>query len=213
MTEAFISTPRYLSTLSSFHSTHLLDPTSSSATYHALLSSSLLKLSSLSSPPLIPSEPLLLAANCQHIRRWEFPRDRFPTGLVGYKSWRSSANKFHAGIAVETMRENGYDVDGDDAPLAERVKDLLLKKGLARPPLVPPFKDPELQLLEDAICLVFLTLQFATFTKTTNNDPKMVEIVRKTWAKMTDVGRGVVADELLDGLDEGLKGIVVRALE
>ena len=69
-----------------------------------------------------------------------------------------------------------------------------------------------MQLFEDAICLVFLTLQFVNFAAKLSDADKMVGIVRKTWAKMTDVGRGVVANELVGALPEDLKEIVGRAL-
>lgn len=40
----------------------------------------------------------------------------------------------------------------------------------------------------------------------------MVVIVRKTWAKMTPDGQGVVVRELVGGLPEDLKEVVEKAL-
>ena len=42
------------------------------------------------------SEPLLLAARCQHICRWESPRENYPMTRPGYLKWRADLKKFHA---------------------------------------------------------------------------------------------------------------------
>ena len=52
---------------------------------------------------------------------------------------QTNLNRFHAQVAEETMLEAGYDGDSDKGLIA-RVKDLLLKKNLARPPLPTPLK-------------------------------------------------------------------------
>ena len=44
------------------------------------------------------------------------------------------------------------------------------------------------QVVEDALCLVFLEHQFADLLMKEGHD-KMVDIVRKTWAKMGQKGR------------------------
>jgi hypothetical protein len=145
-------TARYRAAKASFAAAHAQDPAGESASYHQELEAYVRKLS-----PAPASEPLLLAANCQHIRRWEKPRSDFPVGLSAYKTWRvrnqlclgplskahvhfrqTQLNKFHATVAEKTLLSSGYDAEAD-AELIQRVKDLLLKKGLARPPLVPPF--------------------------------------------------------------------------
>lgn len=59
---------------------------------------------------------------------------------------------------------------------------------------------------------MFLKLQFVDFAAKISDADKMVGIVRKTWAKMTDVGRGVVANELVGGLPDDLKEVVGKAL-
>ncbi|KAI5474889.1 glutamyl-trna synthetase [Pseudohyphozyma bogoriensis] len=212
MSSSFLTSSRYQAALSSFAEAHSTDPANDAAEYHAQLASYTTQLCALISPPVEPSEALLLASNCQHIRRWEKPRAEYPMGLSGYKTWRANLNKFHASVAEDILLKAGYSAEAD-AELIARVKDLLMKKGLARPPLTPPFKDPEMQLFEDAICLVFLRLQFVDFASKVSDDDKMVGIVRKTWAKMTDVGRGVVASELVGGLPDDLKAVVGRALQ
>jgi hypothetical protein len=57
-----------------------------------------------------------------------------------------------------------------------------------------------------------LKLQFVAFASKLSDEDKMVGIVRKTWAKMTDAGRSVVASELVEGLPNDLKEVVSKAL-
>lgn len=121
-----------------------------------------------------PSEALRLAAACQHIRRWSIPRDRHPLGREGYKEWRRELSKLHADIAAEVLSRCGYGQE-----FIERVQFLLMKRKLKR--------DEESQLLEDAVCLTFLELEFAEFAPK-HPDEKMIDIIRKTWVKMSEQG-------------------------
>ena len=120
------------------------------------------------------SEALLLAARAQHIRRWEIPRETYPRDRVGYLQWRQELKQFHAEKTAEILQEVGY-----DAAMIKRVKDLILKKRLKL--------DPEVQALEDALCLVFLEEQFSEFAQ--KEADKIVDIVRKTWRKMSPRGQ------------------------
>jgi hypothetical protein len=120
------------------------------------------------------SEVLLLAARGQHIRRWEIPRERYPRDRAGYLAWRNELKRFHAEKTAEIMARVGY----DEAAIG-RVQDLILKKRLKL--------DPEVQTLEDALCLVFLETQFSDFAK--KEADKIVDIVRKTWRKMSPQGQ------------------------
>src|SRR5438046_1639141 len=65
-------------------------------------------------------ESLRLAARCQHICRWEIPRNSFPMDRAGYLNWRKTLYQFHADHAGEILRDVGY----DDATIA-RVQSLL----------------------------------------------------------------------------------------
>src|SRR5205814_1765437 len=94
------------------------------------------------------SEALRLAARCQHLCRWEIPRESYPMTRAGYLQWRTELKKFHAQKAGEILREVGYDED-----TIRRVQDLNLKKNFPN--------DAEGRVLEDALCLVFLEHQFA----------------------------------------------------
>jgi hypothetical protein len=121
------------------------------------------------------SEELLLAARCQHICRWEIPRDSHPMTRAGYLQWRATLKKFHAQKAGEILREAGY---ADD--VVHRVQDLNLKKNFPN--------DPESRVLEDALCLVFLEFQFAELAARSDDD-KMINALRKSWQKMTETAR------------------------
>src|SRR5690606_25887837 len=74
-----------------------------------------------------PSEALQIAARAQHICRWKIPRDSYPMDRSGYKKWRMDLAVFHGETTGKIMAEQGY-----DAETIERVKDLLLKRGLKR---------------------------------------------------------------------------------
>ncbi|MGV3585545.1 MAG: DUF4202 domain-containing protein [Adhaeribacter sp.] len=120
------------------------------------------------------SEALQLAVRCQHIRRWAIARKDFPMDVQGYNKWRNSLKKYHAEVAGEILQEVGY------APeMIERVQFLVQKRQLKI--------DPEVQLLEDVICLVFLEYYFLDFARQ-HDEAKVIDIVQKTWRKMTPEG-------------------------
>lgn len=120
------------------------------------------------------SEPLQLAARAQHIRRWEVPRNSYPDGRIGYLKWRTYLYGFHADVTEKILRQAGY----DDATIG-RVRTLLKKERIKT--------DPESQALEDVICLCFLENYFADFAPRHDED-KVVNILKKTWAKMSPTG-------------------------
>jgi hypothetical protein len=117
------------------------------------------------------SEHLRLAARCQHICRWQIPRDTYEMNRAGYLRWRSDLKAFHARKAGEILCEAGY---GEE--IIRRVQDLNLKKNFP--------KDPESRVLEDALCLVFLQYQFTDLANRTEAD-KMINALQKSWKKMT----------------------------
>jgi hypothetical protein len=123
------------------------------------------------------SEALRLAARSQHIRRWMIPRDHYPMDRRGYLQWRTTLGKFHADTAAAILRDVGY-----EEGTIQRVQSLLRKEGLKR--------DPEMQCLEDVICLVFLESYCADFAGL-HDAAKALSILRKTWNKMSERGREV----------------------
>ncbi|MEM9073606.1 MAG: DUF4202 domain-containing protein [Myxococcota bacterium] len=121
------------------------------------------------------SEALRLAVRAQHLQRWKIPRSDYPMGRVGYLRWRKELKDLHAELAGAILKDVGYDDD-----TVERVGVLLRKKGLKT--------DPEVQLLEDVVCLVFLRFYLDAFAAD-HEDSKVVDILRKTWGKMSEAGR------------------------
>ena len=113
------------------------------------------------------SEALQLAARAQHICRWKIARSEYPMNRKGYNDWRTTLAKFHGDTTAEIMKQVGY----DDA-MCERVKSLLLKDRIK-------LGDPDGQILEDVICLVFLEFYFVPFAPH-YNEPKLISIVQKT---------------------------------
>jgi len=143
------------------------------------------------------SEPLKLAANCQHLRRWLIPRTDYPDGLTGYRHWRRALVDFHVKEASTILRDVGY----DDATI-DRVRHFLAKKGLQR--------DPEVQRLEDAICLVFFEIELTDFAGKHDKD-SLIRILRKVWLKMSQDGQ-MVARELAKQLPEQLWDLFDEAI-
>ena len=123
------------------------------------------------------SEAVQLAVRSQHIRRWESPRSDYPNTPLGYKQWRTDLQKFHAETAGKILRDLGY----DDETIG-RVQSLLRKEALK--------VNPETQMLEDVVDLVFLESYLEDFAKKYSHydEEKMIDIIRKTWRKMSDRG-------------------------
>jgi hypothetical protein len=131
------------------------------------------------------SEPLRLAVRAQHLRRWTVPRGRFPAGRQGYLQWRSTLARQHADEAGRLLHEEGY----DDAAI-ERVGQLIRKVRLR--------SDPETQLLEDAACLAFFEQDLAGFAAG-HDRARVVEVLRKTWDKMSPAARALAVTLPLSG--------------
>ena len=120
-------------------------------------------------------EIVRLAVRAQHIERWKIPRSDYPKDRLSYRKWRVDLGKFHAERAGRILVEAGYD-DGTVA----HVQSLLRKENLKT--------DPHCQLLEDVICLVFLEFYFRDFAEE-HEEEKLINILRRTWRKMSERGR------------------------
>jgi hypothetical protein len=143
------------------------------------------------------SEALRLAARAQHIERWHIPRANHDAGKKGYHLWRTTLYRYHAERAGAILADAGY-----DAATIERVGALLQKKHLR--------SDPEAQTLEDAACLVFLENHFAEFAQRYDAE-KIVDIVRKTWAKMSPNGHRAALG-LVGSLPDDARRLVEQAV-
>ena len=118
-----------------------------------------------------PGEALLLAARAHHLRRWAIPRSEYPAGRRGYLRWRRALQVLHAREATAILTAEGY-----DESTIRRVQDLVQKKHLGR--------DAEVQILEDALCLVFLETQLHDLGAQLD-DEKLLGVLRKTLRKMS----------------------------
>lgn len=142
------------------------------------------------------SEALMLAARCQHIGRWEIPRDTFPMDRKGYLQWRSKLGAYHAEIASGILKDVGY----DDVTI-DKVKFLLQKKELRQ-------HHPETQVLEDVICLVFVEHYLDDFANQ-HEDEKVIDILKKTITKMSPEALQKVSGIRMS---EKISGLLARAV-
>ena len=141
------------------------------------------------------SEAVQLAVRCQHICRWEIPRDSYEMNRVGYLTWRRDLAKFHAKKASSILNDVGY-----DSETIEAVTFLLQKKQLKR--------NEDTQLLEDVVCLVFLNFYFDKFSQKYAEN-KLIDILQKTWAKMSNKGHKAA---LKLKLSDNALGLINKAL-
>ena len=118
----------------------------------------------------IASEELLLASRCQHIGRWEIPRDQYPDGREAYLQWRKDLAKYHAAVATDILKYVGYEQEQ-----IERVTQIILKQKIK--------VDAEVQVMENALCLVFLQFQYEDFYP--KHEPeKLINILKRSLLKM-----------------------------
>lgn len=142
------------------------------------------------------SDVLRLAICGQHFRRWEVPRADFPMTKLGYHSWRTHLKKRQARLVGEILAASGYATED-----VSRCRALIEKEGLKQ-------GEHEVQVLEDVACLVFLDDQFEEFREK-HDEEKIVNILKKTWVKMSDEGHALALE--IPMTDE-CKALVGKAL-
>jgi hypothetical protein len=120
------------------------------------------------------SEQLQIAARGQHIERWTSPRNCYPAGRAGYLCWRKQLKDYHARRVGEIMAACGYELDD-----VARVAGLIRKQRMR--------SDPDAQMLEDVVCVVFLQHYVGNFAAKTEQT-KLASILKKTWNKMSASG-------------------------
>lgn len=135
-------------------------------------------------------EELRIAARAQHICRWKVDRSEYPPNRAGYFKWRNELKKLHAGLTAEILEKVGYNEE-----FIERVKFLIQKKKIKR--------DEDSQTLEDVICIVFLEYYLKDFAAK-HEDEKVVDIIKKTWAKMSEKGHKAALQLPLDARSKNL---------
>jgi hypothetical protein len=144
------------------------------------------------------SPALRLAARAQHLERWLVPRASFPLDKPGYHAWRRSLYTKQAERARALLREAGV-AESEAADVATWVS----KTGLKT--------NPGTQALEDAACLVFLENEIHAFAAQHAEYPreKFVDILRKTWRKMSPAAQ---AAALALDLPPAIAGLVREAV-
>jgi hypothetical protein len=129
-------------------------------------------------------ELLLVAARGHHLQRWQLRRSSYPEGRAGYLRWRRDLSERQAAALATIVEGCGYTPEE-----TARVQALVRKRGLG--------SDPEVQALEDAICLTFLETQLAELAARTD-DTKMIDILAKTMKKMSPQALSLASELDLD---------------
>lgn len=148
-----------------------------------------------------PSEHLQIACRAQHLERWTRPRDAYPMDRAGYYQWRQACARYHAQRTVNIMIGCGYTAE-DAASVAAILRKQKLKA------------DPDTQLMEDVVCLVFLERYFQEFHQQHDDydQAKWMRILQRTWSKMSEAGQQAALG-LVGTLPENLQKLIGSALQ
>lgn len=141
-------------------------------------------------------EALQLAVRAAHVRRFAIPRSSYPDGRAGYLRWRKALKDLHMAEVGRILGGLGY-----DEATTWRVQAIVGKRGLGT--------DPDVQVLEDVLCLVFLETQLHDLAAKLAPD-HAVEVIRKTLPKMSDEAKVVALG--LDLADDD-RALLERAVQ
>jgi hypothetical protein len=141
-----------------------------------------------------------LAIRGQHIQRWQSPRNTYPMDRQGYHKWRSDLYIFHAEKVAEVLSKTGFSEED-----IQRAKNAVAKKGIK--------SNPDTQLLEDVVGLVFIEHYILTFVAKHSDytEQKLIDIIRKTWQKMSNNAHSFVVNGKIT-LPESLAPIILKAV-
>jgi len=144
------------------------------------------------------TEEVFVAARCQHLYRWEVPRNIYPLDRTGYHHWRTYLYTYQANKAEVLLRKIGY---SDQSIMA--IKAIIKKDDLKG--------NTQSQLLEDVVCLVFLKYYLNDFIEEhKSNNEKLERIIRNTWLKMSAKGREAALEI---NFTEKIKKLVLLAIQ
>ncbi|PWN51603.1 hypothetical protein IE53DRAFT_43240 [Violaceomyces palustris] len=154
-------------------------------------------------------EILKLAARCQHLGRYLHPRQDHPPGKAGYLKWRRELYQIQADRASTILSQSGFQED-----LVNLVASWVAKKGLK----VGKADQSEwgAQLLEDSAILVFLEDELESFAEQHQDyqKEKFLDIIRKTWRKLSTQGKEATRQlSMPKGLEELIHQAVGRLEE
>jgi len=116
-----------------------------------------------------------IAVRAQHIQRWKSPRSDYLMDRKGYHQWRTNLYKYHAQTTAALMQQVGYDQKS-----IQRVELAIGKKAIKT--------NSDTQMLENIAALVFIEHYMLAFANKhpEYDEAKWIDIIRKTWNKMTD---------------------------
>ena len=142
-----------------------------------------------------------LAIRGQHIQRWQSPRNAYPMGRQGYHKWRTDLYTFHADKVANLMAQAGF-----NAQEIERAKNAVAKVGIK--------SNPDTQLLEDVVGLVFIEYYMLSFAEKhpDYSEQKWIDIIRKTWGKMSEKAHAFVLDGQIT-LPNELTPLILKAVQ
>ncbi len=148
----------------------------------------------------LAADAMKLAIRAQHIERWKSPRNAYPMDRLGYLKWRKDLYKIQADVAAKLLDRAGFDeVD------IERVRKAVAKKSIK--------SNPDTQLLEDVTDLCFIEHYLVDFVARhpDYSEEKWIDIIRKTWNKMSDNAHQFALSGKLK-LPESLSPLIVEAV-
>lgn len=145
-------------------------------------------------------DAMKLAIRSQHIQRWKSPRNAYPMDRIGYLKWRKDLYKIQGNAVAELIEQAGYGAD-----VIERIKTAVAKKNIKG--------NPDTQLLEDVADLVFLEYYLLEFVgkHPEYSEEKWIDIIQKTWHKMSELAREFSLSGQLD-LPESLVPLIKKAV-
>lgn len=141
-----------------------------------------------------------IAVYAQHIKRWQVPRSDFPMNKTGYYQWRCYLYDFHAEKITSIMKECSC----SDESIA-RVRKAVAKQDAN--------KNGDTQLLEDIAALVFIEHYMENFASkhTDYDEQKWLNIIRRTWNKMSEQAKQFALSEQLNK-PSSLLGLISKAI-
>ncbi len=128
-----------------------------------------------------PSIALQLAAHCQHLRRFSYPRNAFPEGRIGYLAWRRDASRRSAAEAAEILDSIALPPD-----VILQVTSIVTKTDRTH--------NPDVQTMQDALGLSFLRLDAPTFCAK-HTEAEVQRILQRTWLKTSSRARALAVEE------------------
>ncbi|MBT8440094.1 MAG: DUF4202 domain-containing protein [Gammaproteobacteria bacterium] len=145
-------------------------------------------------------DAIKIGVRAQHVERWKSSRQDYAEGRQGYLQWRVNLYKFHAETAGNFMAEAGYDEE-----TIERVKKAVGKRAVK--------VNPDAQILEDVASMVFIEYYMQPFADKhpEYSEEKWIDIIQKTWKKMSDQAHQFVLDGNVK-LSEPLVPVIQKAL-